>query len=404
MIKRIITIAITVAIAAHAQGQNQLDAKIRPGNGLEIRLNDGDYTFNLGGFIQSTFRYLDPATGEAENKFGVKRGFFSLAGEARAEKLNFLLQMDFAATSPLLDAWLAYRPLPSITVSAGQKQTFTNNREMTLAESHLAMTDRSPLSLLLSGAGREFGIFVEGRFAPGGIPVLPALAVTSGDGLNAFGSTSIDVDLGGLKYGGRIDVLPLGDFIFGNENNVADLARERAPRLKIGIAASYNRGASHPVGEGHGAFTLYDEDGVAAYPDYRKVYVDLLFKYRGLSLLGEYANSSATALQRLYTAPGGVARLLLGQVSHYLRLGNAYNLQAGYALPSGWALDLRYTRLSPEFKQEAASLLRRVDLREACITKYFADNRFKVQGSVAREERDGQERDTRVELLVQILF
>ncbi|MDR1415328.1 MAG: porin [Odoribacteraceae bacterium] len=400
----IITFSIAIALASvTAARAQQIEAKFRPGNGLDILLDNGDYSFNIGGLIQSNFLRDDPAAAKVENKFGVKRGYLTLSGAARAERVHFLLRADLAASSPLLDAWLAWQPWKTITISAGQKQTFTNGREMTLPESGLSTPDRSPLSLSFAGTGREFGLFIEGDFELGNIPLLPAIAITSGDGQNAFGATSIDVDLGGLKYGARVDVLPLGRFAPVNDRAVADLAGERSPKLKIGLAASYNQGASHPAGHGHGAFALYDETGAARYPDYRLLHADLLFKYRGLSLLGEYANASATSLHHLYTAAGGTARLLPGQISHYLRLGDACNVQAGYAAKCGWGIDIRYARVTPEFEKEVASLLRRVELAEACVTKYF-NGGVKVQGSFARRETDKQDADTRVEVMLQIAF
>lgn len=396
----IITMSLFLAVIARAQDNSAI--AYRPGSGVEIRLNDGNYTFQLGGLIQSALIYSD-ANGDAEKRFSVKRALFSLGGEAREERVGFLLQVDFARNSPLLDARLVYRPWSFLAFHAGQKQSPANNREMTLPESGLSMTGYSLLSRVFSSTGREFGLFVEGEIAAGNALFSPAIAVTSGDGINAFGATSTDVDLGGVKLGARLDVTPLGRFAPGNDRSTVDLSRERSPRLKIGVAGSYNRGASHPSGDGHGAFTLYDVDGNAAYPDYRRLHVDLLFKYRGFALLGEYASAAASSLDHLYTAAGGTAKLLPAQISHYLSLGDAVNLQAGYLFPSGWSVDARYARLLPEFS-ESASVFPRVDAYEIALARYFMEHRLKVQCEAARENRTHSTKDTRVELFVQMIF
>ncbi|MDR0765907.1 MAG: OprO/OprP family phosphate-selective porin [Odoribacteraceae bacterium] len=395
------TLVITtiLLLAASARAQENTIA-YRPGNGIEIRLDNGDYTFRVGGLLQPVLVYSVAAGGDDEKRFSVRRGLLSLSGEAREGRVGFALQVDFARNSPLLDAYLTYRPWKFLALHAGQRQSPANNREMTLPESALSMTDYSLLSRAFSSTGRAFGIFVEGDLPAGRVVFSPALSVTSGDGMNAFGTTSTDVDLGGLAFGGRLDVAPLGRFAPGNDRSAVDISREPSPRLKVGVAGSYNRGASHATGDGHGAFTLYDVDGRPAYPDYRRLHVDLLFKYRGFTLLGEYASATATALDRLYTAAGGAAKLQPGQISHYLALGDAFNVQAGYILPSGWAVDARYTRLVPEFPG-AASVFRRVDAYEIAVARYLADHRLKVQCEVARESPAD---NTRAGLLVQILF
>jgi hypothetical protein len=408
--KRVLIISAVLLLAVNIFGQGEQSAAnkadFRLGNGLDIRLNSGDYGFNLGGFIQSSFLNQKQEGEKAENRFDIRHGFLSLGGYAKREKVSFLLQMDFTNPSLLLDAWIAYHPYEFLSVSVGQKQTFTNNREMTFLENNLAMLNRSSLSRVLSGTGREFGLFVETRFLLGQVGLFPSIAITSGDGMNSFGSSSIDVDYGELKYGGRLDICPLGIFSPNNDKMGADLAREATPKLKIGFAGSYNQGASNAIGEGHGNFVFYDEAGKQQYPDYRKIYADILFKYRGFSLLGEYANTSATSLNGLYAGNNGTRELLPGIISNYLYLGNSYNVQLGYVLRNGFALDIRYTKLLPEFKTETASLLKETEVYDATISKYFIDNRLKIQGGVAYANYPAIETDKslQVELLFQVVF
>ena len=153
---------------------------------------------------------------------------------------------------------------------------------------------------------------------------------------------------GGLKYAGRLDVYPLGYFTKGNEISMADLMHEQNLKMVIGGAVSFNAGASEAVGEGHGEFILYDADGSPNQPDYRQVYGDLLIKYKGFSLLGEYNVSTATNLEGTFKEMTGDA-LLPTEISQYLALGSGYNVQLGYVTLDGYALDLRYSGVTPEF-------------------------------------------------------
>lgn len=389
----------------NAQETKDIDTDFRPGNGLNIRLNNGDYLFNIGGFLQSNFQYLKEESKSSENKFDIKHSYLSFSGNAVKEKVSFLLQMDFTDGSPLLDAWIAYAPVKYLTITAGQKQTFTNNVEMTFLESNLSMNDRSLLSTTLSNTGREFGLFVESNFSLGQVGFAPKIAVTSGDGRNSFGNGSTDADYGGFKYGGRLDIYPFGTFTGNNDKIGADLAHEQTPKIKLGVAGSYNVGVSNKIGEGHGDFILYNETGKQRFPDYRKFFVDILAKYKGLSILGEYANTSASSLSGIYTASNGTGLLVPGQISSYLVLGNVYNFQAGYVLKNGFALDLRYTKTDPEFK-ETQSLMKEINAYDATISKYFIDNRLKIQGGFSYWDYkdDNIKNYIQAQLLLQIVF
>jgi hypothetical protein len=138
-------------------------------NGLEFNFNNGAYTFQIGGFIQPAYRFetydslsqinrgLDKANAHYLN---AKRTYFQLSGKAVEEKVQFFIQTDFSDQRPLLDAWIAYQPTQNLTITFGQKQTFTNNREMSFREDRLQFNNRGILSELMSRSGREFGLFV----------------------------------------------------------------------------------------------------------------------------------------------------------------------------------------------------------------------------------------------------
>ena len=61
-----------------------------------------------------------------------RNAFLSISGSMYKDKVSFMLQNNFSNGKPLLDAWVAYSPTSNMKISFGQKQTFTNNREMTL--------------------------------------------------------------------------------------------------------------------------------------------------------------------------------------------------------------------------------------------------------------------------------
>ena len=315
---------------------------------LDLNLRAPGQKLRFGGYLQGSGYYTDIKNAESEYGFDIDHAYLSLEGSFLNEKLGFFLQADFADSYPLLDAWVSYAPWKQLKISAGQKQTFTNTRQMMMLDQGLAFGEHSLMDRTFSRTGRELGLFVESRLSLGKLGFDLGAAVTSGDGRNSFGSSSTDPDLGGLKYGGRVTVYPLGFFTSGNELVFNDFIREKSPKLAIGAAYSYNVGASNMVGEGHNDFQMYDKEG-------------------------------ANGLNGLYVEKDEGAKLKPRQIANYLALGNGLNVQAGYLFRKLWALDVAYSKVNPEWKETGQSVLREADNITFGASKYFNNNTFKLQ-------------------------
>ena len=380
---------------------NSVDYKI--GNGLDFSLNDGNYQFNLGGFIQPTYNYSKIDGEDGEHEFNSRRSYIQFSGKAKREKVSFLFQLDYSLNEPLLDAWIGYHPTENINIFFGQKQNFVNNREMMYREDRLQFTDRSFLSNNFSNTGREFGVFITSKFG-NTFGIAPMVSLTSGDGRNSFGTDSRDSDLGGIKYGGRLDLYPLGFFKEGNDVTSTDLKREEKPKFVVGVAGSKNNGASNNVGEGHGNFVLYDANGGNNYQDYTQLYADFLLKYQGFSLLAEYVNATASGIDLTYTDANATQVLAPTQISEYLVLGDSFNVQLGYVFTNGFSFDARYEMANQEFVSNSNSLLQDAKAYTFGITKYFVENNLKVQTSYTNFKPDLGNSISQFELLFQITF
>ena len=218
----------------------------------------------------------------------------------------------------------------------------------------LQLPERSRITSAFSTI-REFGIFADGTYRiRGGSYLKPSLAITNGDGLNAFGK-----DRGGFKYGGRLDYLPFGLFTKFGQFRQADIVRELTPKLVVGGSYSYNQGMSSRRGRTSGSIIYLDENNNEALPDYAKLSIDFLFKYKGFSVLGEYAKSWASindAISQRVRNNGSVTDGFLVDgvqaINSYVRgrmmLGEAYNIQAGYVFKSLYSIDARYTHLNAD--------------------------------------------------------
>ena len=384
---------------AFAQRANPLQTM----NPVLFSFQEDNYQFQVGGFFQPGFTLDKTEDVPGEKRFNARRAFFYLGGKAVNEKVSFLIQTNLSDARPLMDAWVAWHPDEHLSITMGQKQHFANNAEMRYREDRLQFTDRSLLSSRFSRTGREFGLFVEGRYGSK-IGFEPMLAVTSGDGRNSFGEDSRDTDLGGLKYAARLNVYPLGFFSKGNELHSADLAHEEKLKIAGGFAWSMNHGASDAVGEGHGNFMLYNENGAQAFPDYRQLYADLNAKYRGFSLLAEWVQGTASGLSQQFLDVNAANRLAPQQISSFLALGSAINAQLGYVNKRGYSADFRVGQLKPEFESYGPDVINPLSYTGFGLSKYFAGNQLKIQSACTFLRPETGARQMQLDFLVQLGF
>ena len=391
MKKTIITIIFLLSISyVFTQESERNNASFSLGDGISFSFNEGDYEFNIYGFIKPTYIYNDEKIysddGEYSNvfrQFKSQNSNLFFTGFAKDEKLSFTIQMDYSSSNPLVEAFIGYHFNEKTSLYFGQMQVNHNNLEMTHNEDRLRFTNRGILSRTYSVDGEEFGIFFETSFGKS-IIIKPTFAVTSGDGKNSFGDDSRDSDKGGVKFGSRINILPFGDFSIGNRLSTIDLIGEEKPKVQIGFAYSKNMGASNQVGDGHGDFILYDDSGDELFPDYSQLFFDLNLKYKGFSLVLEYADAFASGLDQIYTDPNAFNLLIPQQISEYLVLGDSQGIQFGYFTKNGISVDFIYESLNPEFDLFENSILRKTSNMGVGISKYLAGNNLKIQASAFR--------------------
>jgi len=405
MKKLLLFVFILAYFKGHAQETNTPPVNAGFGKGISFSAEEGQYQFKISGYLQPSLLVQKADNVSRELYFRTKRTYVNFYANALKERVSFFLQADFSAGSPLLDAYATYHFTPKWGLSVGQRRTFTNNREMTFNEDVLQFTERGSVSTNFTGNGREFGAFLEGKIGQGFV-VEPKLAVTSGDGPNSFGANSTDVDMGGLKYGGRLDVYPLGEFSEGNRGFTADFVHEEKPKILLGVAGSFNQGASGAKGESHGDFMLYNASKAQKLPDYRKLAADILLKYKGVSVLLEWVSASASNLQGVYTDTSGLNSSVLkpGQISQFLVLGKAFNVQAGYTLKKGYSIDARWEQVRPEFTDQTASILQKAQVQTVGASRYFSQHRLKLQLMGSRIQYQNNVKTLRAELMFQVVL
>ncbi len=96
--------------------------------------------------------------------------------------------------------------------------------------------------------------------------------------------------------------------------------------------------------------------------------MDAMFKYRGFSFMGEFADRTADkaiAVNSDGTPTGDI-----------VNVGNGINLQAGYLFRNNYEVVGRYTEISTEEKITGLGVEKQYTLG---LSKYFAGHKLKIQ-------------------------
>jgi len=379
-----------------------------PGNGLVFSSTDQNYKVVLRGYSQSLFesktRSFDSSNildNNVYNRFRARRVRLRLSGNQLFPGFSYRLQVDLAQSVEgdgelsglLLDAWVGYNITKKLKIIFGQKATPTDNLSVQMASNSLQLPERSRLTSAFASI-REVGLFMESKFKTGKKSVFKSmLCITNGDGSNTLSN-----DFGGLKYGARINFLPFGTFRNFGQFRQVDMVRELSPKLMLGINGSYNVGMSSRRGRENGDFLFYNitnSDTSLRLPNYLKTGADLLFKYRGFSLIAEFIMTKAfisddiTTRNDRYGNPEDLTTNFRGySAEEYARtqlmMGSGLNLQAGYLFKNLFSIDGRFTSLNPDEYSfmNNTSFYNRNKYYTIGVSKYFSKNySYKIQAS-----------------------
>jgi hypothetical protein len=400
MIQKIFLFTIIAIIAFSVPLQAQVksadnsvpDSSIIYVNGDGTYFNFGTkdkFQVNLNGILSPGFQFRSyNVNGEVtkENQMSINLARLSLNFSAFNGLMTAAVKADFTGTSPLLEAWVAYN-------SANQHHSFIFGERQSISNNRLALEDEKYASTLgptingLSNDGsiygglmqnfvvttREGGLFYKTNFTIGRSRLYGAASITSGQG-QSINSTQTNL---GLKYGGRIDFMPMGDFIKNNAFISQDIYFEQNPKLGIGIAGSYAVKATTPVaGSSDNAAGIYDQDGEPTNANYRKLVADLIFKYQGFAFVAEYTDATVYG-KNLYSDAASTKELTPEAASAKYNIGDAFNFQASYVWKNGWALEGRYSIVTPEFNVEN-SIVQKQNWYTGSFNKYLKNYAIKI--------------------------
>ncbi|WP_433830396.1 hypothetical protein [Flavobacterium anhuiense] len=333
------------------------------------------------------------------SEFNMRRARFNFRGTLFNEKVYVRLRVNLVGNyqstttgsrsynGTLQDALIEYRPTPNHRINFGVRANYDDSREARIEGESLGFIERSAISTAFDPIF-DYGIRYYGIYRFGGNVLKPYVSVTTGDGTSA-----LQKNYGGLRYGIRLDYLPFGTFTKGGEYFMDDLVHERLPKLIIGPTFSYNDGISSAKGTNGGRYIYGDANQNELLPDLIKTGIDYMFKYRGWYSLGEYVYTHATVPSGIagefstsgkftpYTGqtPEQIEKTVLSR----LNVGSGFNVQVGYCF-STFALSGRYSYLENDPNSSNFADMNRY---YSCVgTFYFSGHNLKLQTEVGYQE------------------
>jgi phosphate-selective porin OprO/OprP len=327
--------------------------------------------------------------GSSTNEFLIRRSRLKFDGFAFSPKLKYKLEIGLSnrdigkasdrtnvAPNMILDAVLKWNFYQNFELWAGQTK-LPGNRERVISSANMQMVDRSQLNSNFN-IDRDIGLQLRHKFQIGNqFVVKEIVAMSQGEGRNV-----VQDNIGGLQYTGRLELLPLGDFSSKGDYFGSDLKREAKPKLAIGATYDYNDRAVKDRSN-QGSYMTYDTDKDGNFDGYfysniATVFVDMMFKYKGVSIMGEYADRSSD--QTVQT----IVNDDLSTTTATVFTGNSLNLQAGYLFKSNWEVSGRYTEVNPT-KVTGKSAFQQYTFG---VSKYIVGHSLKVQSDVSYTTTD----------------
>lgn len=355
-----------------AQAQDVTESKF--GKGLfNTVAKDSSYSANFTVRMQSLFTsdWDIPETGDwsdAETNMMVRRARLKFKGFAYSPKLKYKIELglsnrdisggsEFTSDAPryILDAVVMWNFYENFELWIGQTK-LPGNRERVISSGSLETVDRSLLNSRFN-IDRETGLQLRHSFDLGNdFIVKEAVSISQGEGRNITSG-----NLGGHHYVGRLEVLPFGDF---DDYSGADFAREETPKLAVGASYSFNNDA---VKTRSTAGSYMENDEGFFQTDISTFFLDAMFKYKGISMMGEYAHRSAD---------NAFARNSDGSLTgDEVNIGDALNLQAGYLFPNNYQIVGRYTSI--DLDDQISNVVE--NQYTLALSKYIVKHKLKVQ-------------------------
>lgn len=351
------------------------------GKGMRVVARDSSFYMQFRFRVQPNYTGLyteaqDGSEASYIERWSIRRSRLKLDGWALTPKLVYKFEYDLVG-GYIRDAAIKWNFAGNFGLWFGQAK-LPGNLQRVVSSQSMQLVDRS-LTNNQFNIDRDVGVQLHHHFNMGGARFNWALCYSQGDGIIYQGPSN------GGDVTARVEALPLGVFTNKGHQYEGDLAREQSLKMLLGITFDKNMSAFQDRGQWG---RILDEER-----DLESFFFDALFKFRGASLLVEYAQKSALNGSPAITDTAGV-------ITSTFITGYGYNVQAGYLLKSNWEIAGRYSTFEPE---KANGLAPRTESTLG-LSRYIVGHSLKVQMDVSLLTEEGEPDAYRGRLQMELAF
>jgi len=372
---KLIVIAILLSAINTLQAQETSTPKF--GKGLfNLVGQDSSWTMKIGLRFQFNATALMQDGESPETSFLIRRSRLKFDGFAVTPKLKYKVELGlsnrdmsgasiFTGNTPryVMDAVLKYNFYENFVLWVGQTK-LPGNRERVISSANMQQVDRSILNARFN-IDRDIGFQLRHHFTISKNFVIKEIfAMSQGEGRNV-----VTGNLGGHQYTGRIELLPMGNFTSKGDYSGSDLKREQTPKLAIGVSYDHNNNAVR-TRSNQGAYMVTDTGFYET--NINTLFIDAMFKYKGFSLMAEYADRDAK---------DPIAKNSDGtETGRVVQIGTGLNIQSGYLFKNNWEVSGRYSTV--ELDQNITGTMPENQYTLG-LSKFIVGHSLKVQTDVS---------------------
>ena len=337
----------------------------------EINIKKGrtSFKFKYGGRIQTRYDLwkVQESGAEAEGKLYFRRVRFKSDGHLFTPKIGYKLEVDIIGAQ-ILDAIVKWNFYKNFEIWAGQSK-LRGNRERVISSQNLQFVDRSLLNSKFT-LDRDIGVWLTHHFNAGNGVIRETVSVSKGEGMSIWQENPMPIDRG-LDYTARLEYLPFGNFKNKGDYKGSDLEREPTPKLSFGLTFDFNENAVKARGQ-KGSVT----DNEA---NLRSWIGDLMFKYRGFSVMTEYVD------RKIHNFQQQSVEIYNDYVNDFYT-GTAFNTQTGYVFRRNYEVAARYTQVRPQER----SIFKDQTQYTFALSKFIVGHGIKVQTDFSLLQEEGK--------------
>jgi len=396
----LITVLYCACFSFVSRAQQVIDAPFGKGI-INVIAKDSSWSMKFATRIQllstSTIEVNETVPPTVDQNFLVRRARLKFNGFAFSPTLSYKIELGlsnndiaggslFTGNTPryIFDAVVMWNFSSTWELWLGQAK-LPGNIERVVSSGNLQFVDRSILNARFN-IDRDLGLQLRHQDLIGKhIIVREKIALSQGEGRNVTAGNK-----GGLQYTGRLEILPFGTFMNNGDYSSSDLNREPNPKLMVAATYDHNNNAVRDRSNLGNPLLLLD--GSLFETNINTFFADVIFKYQGFSLQGEFARRDATsaiAIEEDATPTGDI-----------VNVGNSLNVQAGYLLDSNWEFSGRYTTVN----LDAIAGGTRTNQYTTGVSKYLSGHKFKVQSDLSYTIVNNQEDNWMLRLQMDVHF